>query len=112
MNARLCFALFLAAAGTVFGSLSGPAPAARFMAEAGAAQGDACAAVMGADLGLPHTTITVAEEVTPPFTPPETFSSRGFTVEDVSFCRIAGVASPEPATGRASPSRGAAPASS
>ena len=59
------------------------------------AQGDACAAILTADLGLPHTTITVAEEVTPPFTPPETFSSRGFTVEDASFCRVAGVASPE-----------------
>ena len=45
--------------------------------------------------GLPHTTITVAEEVAPPFAPPETFSSQGFTVEDVSFCRVAGVASPE-----------------
>ena len=97
MNARLFFALFLAATGTTFGSLSGPTSAARLVAKAaGVAQGgDACAAVMGADLGLPHTTITVAGEVTPPFTPPETFSSRGFTVEDVSFCRVAGVASPE-----------------
>ena len=50
---------------------------------------------MGADLGLPHATITVAEEVTPPFSPPETFSSRGFIVEDVSFCRVAGTSSPE-----------------
>lgn len=57
---------------------------------------DACAALLGTTLGLPHTTITAAEEVTSPFTPPETFSSRGFVVENASFCRVAGTASPAP----------------
>ncbi|MCY4633970.1 MAG: tannase/feruloyl esterase family alpha/beta hydrolase [Acidobacteria bacterium] len=99
MNIRLLCAFFLAATCATFGMPSDVALGARPATEARVAeatvQGDACAAILTADLGLPHTTITVAEEVTPPFTPPETFSSRGFTVEDASFCRVAGVASPE-----------------
>ena len=59
------------------------------------AAGTACAGLAPAPLGLPHVTFTAAEEVVPPFTPPETFSSRGFTVEDVAFCRVAGVSRPE-----------------
>jgi feruloyl esterase len=58
--------------------------------------GDACGALLGAALGLPYTTVTVAEEITGPFTPPETFSSRGFVVDDASFCRVAGTAKPAP----------------
>ena len=61
----------------------------------GGAFGAACAAVAEAPLGLPHVSLTVAEAIRPPFTPPETFSSRGFTVEDVAFCRVAGVSRPE-----------------
>ena len=99
MKARLFCAFFFTAVGAGFGTLSHVALDAHLAVEApvaaAAAQGDACAPIMGADLGLPHTTITVAEAVTPPFTPPETFSSRDFTVEDVSFCRVAGVSSPE-----------------
>ncbi|MYN65193.1 MAG: tannase/feruloyl esterase family alpha/beta hydrolase [Acidobacteria bacterium] len=99
MTARLFHAFCLATVCATLGTLSsvgiGAHRAVGAPAVAAAAQGDACAAVMGADLGLPHTTITVAEEITPPFAPPETFSSRGFTVEDVSFCRVAGLASPE-----------------
>lgn len=59
------------------------------------AAGTACAGLAPAPLGLPHVTFTAAEEIVPPFTPPETFSSRGFTVEDVAFCRVAGVSRPE-----------------
>ncbi len=99
MKTRLLYAFFLALACATFGIPTDTAldarPATGASVAAATAQGDACAAVLTADLGLPHTTITVAEEVTPPFTPPETFSSRGFVVEDVSFCRVAGVASPE-----------------
>ena len=100
MKTRLLCAFFLAVTCAAFGVPSDVVLRAHpetetWVAEA-TAQGYACAAVLTADLGLPHTTITVAEEVTPPFTPPETFSSRGFTVEDVSFCRVAGVARPEP----------------
>jgi hypothetical protein len=99
MKIRLHCAFLLAATCATFGTLSGATLGAHRAAEApvaeSAAQGDACAAISRAALGLPHTTVTVAEEVTPPFTPPETFSSRGFTVENVSFCRVAGVASPE-----------------
>ena len=99
MKARSFCAFFLTAVGAGFGMLSHVALDAHLAVEApvaaAAAQGDACAPIMGADLGLPHTRITVAEAVTPPFTPPETFSSRDFTVEDVSFCRVAGVSSPE-----------------
>ncbi len=60
---------------------------------------DTCAAVDTAALGLPHTMITVAAEITGTFTPPETFSSRGSVVEGLSFCRVAGIA----------PSRGPVP---
>ena len=99
MKMRLGWACLLFAAcvvaGMSAGTESGVGVATRAWAAESAAQGDACAAIIGADLGLPHTTIAVAEEVTPPFTPPETFSSRGFTVENVSFCRVAGVSSPE-----------------
>ena len=96
---RLLCALSLAVTWVAFADVAdvmveAPRPAGTWAARV-VAQGDACAAIMGADLGLPHTAITVAEEVRPPFTPPETFSSRGFTVEDVSFCRVAGVARPE-----------------
>ncbi len=100
MKIRLLYAFFLALACVTFGIPTDTAldahPATGATVAAVTEQGDACAAVLTADLGLPHTTITVAEEVAPPFTPPETFSSRGFTVEDVSFCRVAGVARPEP----------------
>ena len=58
-------------------------------------RGEACTAMMQADLGLSYTTITTAEEIADTFTPPETFSSRGFVVDDVSFCRVAGTARPE-----------------
>ena len=99
MRVRLVWAFLLASVCAALGMLShvalGAHPATEAPLAASAAQGDACAAVMGADLGLPQTTITVAEDVAPPFTPPETFSSRGFTVEDVSFCRVAGLARPE-----------------
>ena len=99
MKTRLLYAFFPALACATFGTppdtVLGAHPATGTSVAGGTAQGDACAAVLTADLGLPHMAITVAEEVTPPFTPPETFSSRGFTVEDVSFCRVAGVASPE-----------------
>ena len=54
----------------------------------------ACEAMVLADLGLPQTTITFAEDVEPPFTVPENFRSRGTVVEDLSFCRVAGTASP------------------
>ena len=81
-----------AAAGVALGIGSAPDPA----RAQDAAPGSACAAVAQAPLGLAHVTLTIAEEVTPPFTPPETFSSRGFTVEDVAFCRVAGVSRPEP----------------
>ena len=96
---RLLCALSLAVTWVAFAAVAdlmvgAPRPAGTWAAKV-VAQGDACGAIMGADLGLPHTAITVAEEVKPPFTPPETFSSRGFTVEDVSFCRVAGVARPE-----------------
>ena len=96
---RLLCALSLAVTWVAFAAVAdlmvgAPRPAGTWAAKV-VAQGDACGAIMGADLGLPHTAITVAEEVTPPFTPPEAFSSRGFTVEDVSFCRVAGVARPE-----------------
>ena len=96
---RLLCALSLALTWVAFADVAGvlvgaPRPAGTWAAEV-VAQGGACGAIRGADLGLPHTTITVAEEVTPPFTPPETFSSRGFAVEDVSFCRVAGLARPE-----------------
>ena len=91
MKAWLFCAVILAAAGAALeacnaGEMTGAAPAAPV---------EACAAIAQASLGLPHTTITIAEDVAPPFTPPETFSSRGFTVDDVSFCRVAGVARPE-----------------
>ncbi len=87
-------AAVLAAAGIL--GASGEAPAAAGASVARPAQAaDACARIAGSALGLPHTSITVAEAVTPPFTPPETFSSRGFTVDDVSFCRVAGTSSPE-----------------
>ena len=99
MKVRLLCAFFLALTWATFGMPSDAAlrahPATETRVGEATARGDACAAVMGADLGLPHATITVAEELTPPFSPPETFSSRGFTVEDVSFCRVAGLASPE-----------------
>ena len=45
------------------------------------AAGQVCAAIAQAALGLPQVTITIAEELTPPFTPPETFQSRGFAVD-------------------------------
>ena len=91
---RLTFLLLLplmAAGGTPgAGGASEPASG-----QGAAAAGTACAALAPVTLGLPHVTFTAAEEVTPPFTPPETFSSRGFTVEDVAFCRVAGVSRPE-----------------
>ena len=100
MTIRLLYAFFLALACVTFGIPTDTAldahPATGATVAAATEQGDACAAVLTADLGLPHTTIIVAEEVSPPFRPPETFSSRGFIVEDVSFCRLAGVARPEP----------------
>ncbi len=89
MRTRLCSAVLLAFTGATVGACSvgeatlAPAP------------GDACAAIAGTSLGLPYTTFTVAEEVAAPFTPPETFSSRGFVVEDGAFCRVAGTATPE-----------------
>ena len=92
MTTRVLYAILLAAAGAgmaTCGLDDGNEADALYRA-------DSCAAVGRAALGLPHTTITIAEAVSPPFTPPETFSSRGFVVEDVSFCRVAGVASPEP----------------
>jgi feruloyl esterase len=82
--------LLLAAAGTV---AAGRPPEPRGAQDA--APGAACAAVARVPLGLPHVTLSVTEEVAPPFTPPETFSSGGFTVEDVAFCRVAGVSRPE-----------------
>ena len=110
MKVRLLCALFLAVTCATFGMPSDAAlrahPATETRVAEATAQGEACAAVMGADLGLPQTTITVAEEVTPPFTPPETFSSRGFTVEDVSFCRVAGLV--ESGGGLGDPVRGLA----
>lgn len=91
MTTRLYNAFFVAAAGA--------AAAACNVGEAtttqAPARGDACAAIALADLGLPQTTITVAREVSGPFTPPENFESRGFTVDDLAFCRVAGTASPE-----------------
>lgn len=91
---RLITAFHLAAAGALSGACAiGEATVTETVTTAATA--DACAAVAQAALGLPHTSITVAEEVSPPFTPPETFESRGFTVDDVSFCRVAGLASPE-----------------
>ena len=100
MKTRLLCAFLLAVTCVMFGTLSDATLRARTATEARvaatAAQSGACAAILRSDLGLPHTTITVAAEVTPPFTPPETFSSRGFVVEDVAFCRVAGMASPEP----------------
>lgn len=91
MTIRLFCAALLAAGGGALGAC-----AAGDTTDAAAAEpGGACAAIAQARLGLPHTAITIAQEVTSPFTPPETFSSRGFTVEDVSFCRVAGVARPE-----------------
>ncbi|HCR00237.1 MAG TPA: hypothetical protein DIU48_12505, partial [Acidobacteria bacterium] len=89
MRTRLCSAVLLAFTGAIVGACSvgeatlAPAP------------GDACAAIAGTSLGLPYTTFTIAEEVAAPFTPPETFSSRGFVVEDGAFCRVAGTATPE-----------------
>ena len=94
MITRFLPALLAAATGAVLvgagNGAAGGAPTAPPIQAAGA-----CAGIGEADLGLPHTTITVAEAVTPPFTPPETFSSRGFTVDDVSFCRVAGTSRPE-----------------
>ncbi len=91
MTNLLFCAVFLAAAAAVIGACNvGKATGIENVTAA-----DACALVAQSSLGLPHTTFTIAEEVTPPFTPPETFESRGFTVDDASFCRIAGVASPE-----------------
>ena len=91
MRTRLLAAFLCALTGAVTGACSRGEATAVLSAE----MDGACAAIAGAELGLPHTTITVAEAVTPPFTPPETFSSRGFMVEDASFCRVAGTASPE-----------------
>ena len=46
------------------------------------AAGQVCAAIaQAALLGLLQVTITIAEELTPPFAPPETFQSRGFAVD-------------------------------
>ena len=91
MTNRLIRAFFLAATAATIGACNvGEATETENLPAA-----DACAVIARASLGLPQTTITIAEEVTAPFTPPETFDSRGFTVEDASFCRVAGVASPE-----------------
>mgnify|MGYP004110307095 CR=1 FL=1 len=89
MTNRLIRAFFLAATAATIGACNvGEATETENLPAA-----DACAVIARASLGLPQTTITIAEEVTAPFTPPETFDSRGFTVEDASFCRVAGVAS-------------------
>ena len=95
MTTRFLSALLTAGAAAVLGGMavpgaSGGASAARPIQAAGV-----CARIAEAQLGLPYTTITVAEAVAPPFTPPETFSSRGYTVDDVSFCRVAGTSRPE-----------------
>ena len=95
MTTRFLCALLAAGTAAALAGASRPeaaggAPAARPIQAAGA-----CARIAEAQLGLPHTTVTVAEAVTPPFTPPETFSSRGFIVDGVSFCRVAGTSRPE-----------------
>ncbi len=93
MTSRLSYAFLLAATGAAVGACT--VSEATAPQTAGLTAPDACSVISTASLGLPYTTITVAEEITPPFTPPETFESRGFTVDDVSFCRVAGVASPD-----------------
>ena len=54
-----------------------------------------CSTIEDASLGLSNTRVTIAENIVSSFTPPETFSSQGFTVQDLSFCRVAGTARSE-----------------
>lgn len=95
MTTRFLSALLTAGAAAVLGGMAVPGASGGASAARPIQVADACARIAVASLGLPYTTITVAEAVAPPFTPPETFSSRGYTVDDVSFCRVAGTSRPE-----------------